>query len=120
MKLENLSPVGKTSPVTAWKPGDVAETVPSTPENAAAQKQEKQRQEIPKDRIPEAVDVVNDFMKMVNVRFEYRFDDAVKRAVVEVYDEETGDKIRQCPPEEILNMLEKMYDMLGVLIDHKV
>ncbi len=76
--------------------------------------------EIPEEKLKEAVQVANDFLKMVDLRFEYKVDEKTQKEIVEVYDQKTGEKIRQFPPEEILNMMEKMYDMLGILVDDRI
>lgn len=66
------------------------------------------------------IDVANNAFKDVNVGFKIEVNEKINRTVVQVLNTETGEVIKQFPPEEIVNMLERMYDMLGILIDKQI
>mgnify|MGYP005846621395 CR=1 FL=1 len=72
------------------------------------------------EKLSKAVEVANNAFKEVNIGFRYSVDKKTNREVVTVINIETGEAIRQFPPEEIMNMLSRMYDMLGILIDKKI
>lgn len=72
------------------------------------------------EKLSKAVEVANNAFKEVNIGFRYSVDKKTNREVVTVVNTETGEAIRQFPPEEIINMLSRMYDMLGILIDKKM
>lgn len=63
---------------------------------------------------------VKERFEKVNVGFDYSVDETTKRNVVKIIDKDTKEVIRQYPPEEILNMLQKMYEMLGIFVDQKL
>ncbi|MCL6591282.1 MAG: flagellar protein FlaG [Firmicutes bacterium] len=69
--------------------------------------------------INETLEIANKAFKEVNVAFRYYIDKKTNREIVEIVNAETGEKIRQIPPEEIINMLSRMYDLLGILVDLK-
>ncbi len=71
------------------------------------------------EKLGKAIEVANKAFKEVNIGFKYVLNDKIDRAIVQVLNTETGEIIRQFPPEEIINMLERMYDLLGILIDKK-
>jgi flagellar protein FlaG len=71
------------------------------------------------ERLSKALEVANNAFKEVSIGFKYSVDKKTNREVVTVINIKTGEAIRQFPPEEILNMLSRMYDMLGILIDKK-
>ncbi|HBF39613.1 MAG TPA: hypothetical protein DDW50_20145 [Firmicutes bacterium] len=73
-----------------------------------------------KEKIEKALKIINMAYKKVNVECKYSIDKRTDMEVVEFVNSETGESIRQYPPEEILNMIHKMYDMYGIMMDKKV
>lgn len=73
-----------------------------------------------REKVEKALKVINLAYKEVNVECKYSFDDRTNIEVVTIINSETGETIRQYPPEDILNMIHKMYDMYGILMDEKV
>lgn len=71
------------------------------------------------EQIQNAVKVANNILKMVDTGLEYEYNEGIDREVVRIYNRDTGETIKQIPPEDVVNMLTKMYDMLGVLYDKK-
>jgi len=127
MKFSTITPVinGTSATSTTLTASARMQTEAVSPEKMASNSSNQEvkkaiQKEIPKEKLKDAVQIANDFLKMVDVRFEYRVDEKTQKEVVEVFDQETGEKIKQFPPEEILNMLEKMYDMLGILVDDRI
>ncbi|HBE76234.1 MAG TPA: hypothetical protein DDW65_00375 [Firmicutes bacterium] len=96
-----------------------------TPENPAVKvsnHDEPQPQSTAEDRekIEKALKIVNMAYKEVNLECKYSMDQRTDTEVVKIVNSDTGETIRQYPPEEILNMIHKMYDMYGILLDKKV
>ncbi len=75
---------------------------------------------VAKDKLNKAIDVANNAFKDVNISFKYLVNQKTNREVVQVINTDTKEVIKQYPPEEIVNMLERMYDMLGILIDKHI
>ncbi len=73
-----------------------------------------------KEKIEKALKIVNMAYKEVNIECKYSVDERTKTEVVKFVNSETGETIKQYPPEEILNMITRMYDMYGILLDKKV
>ncbi|HEX3043165.1 MAG TPA: flagellar protein FlaG [Bacillota bacterium] len=71
-------------------------------------------------KLGRTIGVANEAFKEVNVAFKYSVDKKTNREIIEIVNAETGEEIRQLPPEEIVNMLSRMYDLLGFLVDQKV
>ncbi len=71
-------------------------------------------------QVNDAVDVANQFMKEVDLSFKYYRDEATHTDVIQVVDDSTGDVIKQFPPQDILKMVAKMYEMWGIFVDKKV
>ncbi len=52
-------------------------------------------------------------------RFEYSIHEATKQIMVKVIDKETDEVIREIPPEKILSMVAKMWEIAGLIIDER-
>lgn len=50
---------------------------------------------------------------------EFKYHEKINRVSIKIMDEETGEVIREIPPEETLRMIEKMWEVAGILFDEK-
>ena len=57
--------------------------------------------------------------RMVSTRCEYSYDEATKRVSIKVFDKTSDKLIREVPPEESLEMLQKMWELAGLIVDEK-
>lgn len=57
--------------------------------------------------------------KMTKTRCEYSYDEITKRVSIKVYDKSNDKLIREVPPEESLEMLQKMWELAGLIVDEK-
>mgnify|MGYP003097892935 CR=1 FL=1 len=70
-----------------------------------------------KSTIDSAVSSANN--RMVSTRCEYSYDEATKRVSIKVFDKTSDKLIREVPPEESLEMLQKMWELAGLIVDEK-
>lgn len=110
--ISSVNPTGNTAAAGKLAGSTEAPSQNQTPENIQPKPKEEELQQ--------ALDKVKEGFEKANIGFEYYIDEATNREVVKVIDKDTKEVIRQFPPEEILNMLQKMYEMLGILIDKKI
>lgn len=52
-------------------------------------------------------------------RCEYSYHKETNRVSIKVINEDTDEVIREIPPEKSLDMLQKMWEMAGILVDEK-
>ena len=71
-----------------------------------------------KSTIDSAVSSANN--RMVSTRCEYSYDEATKRVSIKVFDKTSDKLIREVPPEESLEMLQKMWELAGLIVDEKL
>lgn len=53
-------------------------------------------------------------------RCEFSYHDEINRVSIKVINKETDEVIREIPPEKSLEMVEKMWELAGILIDQKM
>lgn len=58
-------------------------------------------------------------IKMSKTHCEFSYNEDVNRVSITVYDDATGEVVREIPPEESLKMLEKMWEITGLMVDEK-
>lgn len=114
----------RVDPISQGNPSGNTTAAGKLPGGTEASSQNQNQEGIqfqPKEEeLQQALNKVKEGFEKANISFEYSVDKATNREVVKVIDKDTKKVIRQFPPEEILNMLQKMYEMLGVLVDKKV
>lgn len=70
-------------------------------------------------QIKDAISRANSKMRSHRTRFEFSYHEETKRVSIKVLDRETEEVIKEIPPEEILEMLEKMWELAGIMFDEK-
>jgi uncharacterized FlaG/YvyC family protein len=58
-------------------------------------------------------------LRVRNTRFEFSVHEGTEKIMVKVIDEGTDEIIREIPPEQILNMVAKMWELAGLLVDKR-
>lgn len=80
----------------------------------------EQNGKTPTDKqIKDAINRANNTMKAHRTRCEFAYHDETKRISIKVIDEDTKKVVREIPPEETLKMVEKMWEIAGILVDEK-
>lgn len=92
-----------------------AENAVESEENKAAQDME-----LSKEAVKITVDEVNERLKPTGSSIEFNYHEKTGRYSFKVLDEETGEVIREVPPEKSLDMVAKMFEMVGILVDKKL
>ncbi|CAH0539084.1 flagellar protein FlaG [Vibrio marisflavi] len=73
----------------------------------------QQRERLNKAERAKMMEQMNDFLSSINTGLSFRVDEESGRDVVTIYDESTGDVIRQIPEEEILEVLRRLKTQSG-------
>lgn len=130
MKIESAAvnkPVYTDAVVNRPKPEAEAaqsvQTTPVQPVGVQAEVQAGQEQtgnaENDSRRIKNAVDHANQTMRQSKTKCEFSYHEETKRVSIKVIDAETEEVIREIPPEETLEMISKMWELAGLMVDEK-
>ncbi|AKH69440.1 flagellar protein FlaG [Spongiibacter sp. IMCC21906] len=71
------------------------------------------------EKTEQAVAKLNEFLKDRERELEFSVDDATGRTILKVIHAESGEVIRQIPPEELLNVIRTFIEGTGSLIDEQ-
>lgn len=70
-------------------------------------------------KIKDAVSNANNQLKQHRTTCQFEYHDETNRVSIKVIDRQTKKVIREIPPEETLKMVEKLWEIAGILIDKK-
>lgn len=80
---------------------------------------ELNKDEVVTGKMKDAIDKVNSKIVPSKTRCEFSYHEETKRVSIKVIDQNTEEVIREIPPEETLNMLSKMWELAGILVDER-
>ncbi len=80
---------------------------------------EKQELPIAEKTVINAIERANKAISGANTKFEFSIHQKTKQIMVKVIDSDTGDVIREIPPEKTLDMVAKMWEMAGIVVDER-
>jgi flagellar protein FlaG len=69
--------------------------------------------------IKNAVTDTNNKIKMSRTRCEFSYNDEINRVAIKVVDSETDEVIKEIPPEETLKVIEKIWEIAGLVVDER-
>ncbi len=76
--------------------------------------------EIKKEDVEGMVEALKDLTETLQTKLNFSVDEGTKSIVVKVIEKGTDRVIRQIPPEELLELQEKMQDLTGFLLSENV
>jgi flagellar protein FlaG len=76
--------------------------------------------QIKKEDVQEMVEALKDLTDTLQTKLNFSVDEGTNNIVVKVIDKDTDKVIRQIPPEELLELQEKMQDLTGFLLSNIV
>jgi flagellar protein FlaG len=107
--ITNIQPTGTLSPAAG--PGLLNSDLASHDSKAPA------RQPLTSEEEQAMVRELNTAMRIIGTKLSFSIDDLTKKTVVRVMDADTGELIRQIPPDEMLRVAARITELLGVLFD---
>lgn len=69
--------------------------------------------------IEKSVDKLNKFLEDENVHAVYERHDKFNQIMIKIVDNDTKEVVAEYPPKKILDMVAKMCEMVGILVDKK-
>jgi flagellar protein FlaG len=72
------------------------------------------------EQLIKTIERANKALQGVMTSFEFSIHEKTHEIMVKVIDKDTGDVIREIPPEKTLDMVAKMWELAGIIVDKKV
>lgn len=80
---------------------------------------ENTTKETSENHLKSVLSVANQKIRMTNTRCEFEYHDKTKRVSIKVIDKTTDEVVREIPPEEALEMVEKIWELAGLIVDER-
>ncbi|WP_342550787.1 flagellar protein FlaG [Lysinibacillus sp. FSL M8-0216] len=77
-------------------------------------------QEISKDKLQQAVDVVNEFLEINDSSSKFVYHEGLERYYVTIVNRDTEEVVKEIPPKKILDAFYEMQKLLGMIVDEKI
>ena len=75
---------------------------------------------IAQDDVLQAVKQANKALEGTNRRFEYSVHEQTKTLMIKVINSDTDEIIREIPPEKILDLIAKLWEQAGIIVEEKM
>ena len=108
--------VAATAPVVMGKGKKSSADVTGISEEQA---KENGKNGMGKNAAKSVVDTANDLLKTNRTSARLKYHEATKQVSIKIVDDATQEVIKEIPPEKSIEMLEKMLEMTGILVDEK-
>lgn len=76
-------------------------------------------QEVSKEKVESALRDINTKIRPTHTECQFSYHEETKRIAIKVLDQDTGEVIREIPPEKTLDMIAKSLELAGILVDEK-
>jgi flagellar protein FlaG len=76
--------------------------------------------QISDQQVIKMIERANKALMLRTTSFEFAVHKQTKQIMVKVFDKDSGEVIREIPPEKVLDMVAKMWELAGILIDERL
>lgn len=80
---------------------------------------EKKEVKVNRKELKSAVDVANKVLFKNNTHLKFEIHEKTKEVMVRIIEDETGEVIKEIPPEKMLDMIAKLWEIAGIIVDEK-
>lgn len=118
--MSEIYPVGQTSVEYTPHVGQVvAEGLNVAHSQEPRRQQEVRTDAIAKEAIEQQSETLNQVVQLFNHKLKFEVDERSDNVIVKIVDSQSGETIRQIPPEDMLNMKARLNEVLGMMFDEK-
>jgi len=69
------------------------------------------------NKLQEIIDALNQFMRTLDIELRFQIHEPTHEVIARLINKETGEVIREIPPEKFLDMLAKLQELAGLFVD---
>lgn len=122
MKINGVNPTLNIRPPKidiVQPPQSVDSQIEAVRKAANGQREQELQAQPTATTVQEAVDDINKVLHYLNERLEFSVHEETNRIIVRVLDRETEEVLREIPPEQILDLVAKLQELVGLLVDKR-
>ena len=69
------------------------------------------------EKLEEIIEALNQFMRALNIELRFEIHEPTHEIIARLINKETGEVIREIPPEKFLDMLARLQELVGLFVD---
>lgn len=116
MDIETIQPINKVRKIN---PSDL-EGYFKTNENFLNNNTIKKEQiELTKEELTQVVNKSNEYTLGLDAQFEFRIHERTGRTLVRLVNKESGEVLKEIPPQKMLDIVADIWDAIGINVDRK-
>ncbi|WP_094603821.1 hypothetical protein SPSIL_042310 [Sporomusa silvacetica DSM 10669] len=128
MEIKSTSSYATTGVALAVSPNNMPQVMPqdewSVKNSSSSQVSEEMGKtrdaDLSTEKLEGITDGLNDFMQYLNTNLKFVLHQKTDRLMVQIVDIKSQKVLREAPPKEILDVVAKIHDLIGALIDQKI
>jgi flagellar protein FlaG len=71
-------------------------------------------------KLEELVKAANEVMEVMDKKLEFSIHEGTNRTMVKIVDKHEGKVIKEIPPEKMLDLVAKMWEVVGLFVDERI
>ena len=121
-KINSSLEVGKLAALDQSKIINLKDEDKKNNANMKAKKSESKEQNEGDANVPanKLVDMANQFIKRFSTKVTFKYDPQNNQSKILVIEKETGKVIREIPPQQMVDLMQKMEDIAGIIYNGRV
>ncbi len=121
MRVERIQPEFRPveGAITSKEQGKVLEPF-MTPLSRAAQEKENKQDPNLAGKLEDKVDQLNKTVEIFDKKIHFQIHEETNRIMVQVIEAKTEEVLTEIPPEKILDLVARIEEMIGLIVDKKV
>ncbi|TWH45238.1 flagellar protein FlaG [Sporomusa sp. KB1] len=132
MEIKSTSSYATTGVALAVSPNNIPQVMPQVmPQDEWSVKNSSSSQvseelgktgdaDLSTEKLENITDGLNDFMQYLNTNLKFVLHQKTDRLIVQIVDIKSQKVLKEAPPREILDVVAKIHDLVGALIDQKI
>lgn len=99
---------------------DTSKTTQNISNSSIEGNQSQQAKEVSVEKLTEAVEAVNEFLKLEKRSSQFVLHEGLDKYYVRLVDAETEEVVKEIPPERLLDAFYEMQKLAGMIVDEKI
>jgi flagellar protein FlaG len=121
---QNISDVTANKPVIPTTEVEKVSVQPASETNNMKKDMDEkpQDEDVLDKKLKDALSMANNKMKLTqpSTRCEFTYHEKTNRVSIKLVDKETNEVVKEIPPEKTIKMIEKLWEIAGLLVDEKL
>lgn len=90
------------------------------PVQAQSLEMSSNNQDVPKEKLQQAVDSMNEFFEINNSELKFVFHEGLEKYYVQLVNADTDEVVREIPSKKMLDVFYEMQKLVGMIVDEKI